>query len=457
MTTAKKGDDPEPDPYTQLNSIEAFYMGDTAGAANYILKFATALDDYDRWSNVYFGLWTSEIPQDYDNIILPNGSFTANTDRSAGTFEPEYTFSRTYPNETIVTFTGGTITVAAEGDTFTITADLTDGQGNPYQYRYIGKVRVSDESPHHLPKITSNVDASFYLAEGTYFGDYYKNGTSLIDIGFTSADVFMSVEFLSEGSEKFSADVLKPGTYTINADRSQYTLTPGEEYNKAGWEYLPVGTYCRVIGNTDTYGFATAGTVTVEKSGSQYTLAFDLTTPEGKMIKGNYSGTLTLTDGTEQPVLSQLEEDRVVDLSHIESGRMVYSGTWYNNGMNNWTIYVKDESIDNIDGMIFDFNMPDEGFLPEGIPTGSYELSSVAKENTMVPGFINTYLAGTWYIWANAGGSYGKAAPIKTGSLTIGKEGDIWTLDFEMYDDARPAHMISGSWSGPIRVVNEWD
>ena len=37
-----------------------------------------------------------------------------------------------YPNETIVTFTGGTITVAAEGDTFTITADLTDGQGNPY-------------------------------------------------------------------------------------------------------------------------------------------------------------------------------------------------------------------------------------------------------------------------------------------------------------------------------------
>ena len=134
--------------------------------------------------------------RDYDNIILPNGSFTANTDRSAGTFEPEYTFSRTYPNETIVTFTGGTITVAAEGDTFTITADLTDGQGNPYQYRYIGKVRVSDESPHHLPKITSNVDASFYLAEGTYFGDYYKNGTSLIDIGFTSADVFMSVEFL---------------------------------------------------------------------------------------------------------------------------------------------------------------------------------------------------------------------------------------------------------------------
>jgi len=457
MTTAEKGDDPEPDPYTQLNSIEAFYMGDTAGAANYILKFATALDDYDRWSNVYFGLWTSEIPQDYDNIILPNGSFTANTDRSAGTFEPEYTFSRTYPNETIVTFTGGTITVAAEGDTFTITADLTDGQGNPYQYRYIGKVRVSDESPHHLPKITSNVDASFYLAEGTYFGDYYKNGTSLIDIGFTSADVFMSVEFLSESSEKFSADVLKPGTYTINADRSQYTLTPGEEYNKAGWEYLPVGTYCRVIGNTDTYGFATAGTVTVEKSGSQYTLAFDLTTPEGKTIKGNYSGTLTLTDGTEQPVLSQLEEDRVVDLSHIESGRMAYSGTWYNNGMNNWTIYVKDESIDNIDGMIFDFNMPDVGFLPEGIPTGSYELSSVAKENTMVPGFINTYLAGTWYIWANAGGSYGKAAPIKTGSLTIGKEGDIWTLDFEMYDDARPAHKISGSWSGPIRVVNEWD
>ena len=36
----------------------------------------------------------------------------------------------------------------------------------------------------------------------------------------------------------------------------------------------------------------------------------------------------------------------------------------------------------------------------------------MAKENTMVPGFINTYLAGTWYIWANIDGHYGKKAPI---------------------------------------------
>ena len=41
--------------------------------------------------------------------------------------------------------------------------------------------------------------------------------------------------------------------------------------------------------------------------------------------------------------------------------------------------------------------------------------------------------------------------------MTLGKEGDIWTIEFEMYDDARPPHKISGTWSGPIRVVNEWD
>ena len=74
----------------------------------------------------------------------------------------------------------------------------------------------------------------------------------------------------------------------------------------------------------------------------------------------------------------------------------------------------------------------------------------------MVPGFINTYLAGTWYIWANIDGHYGKKAPITTGSMTLGKEGDIWTIEFEMYDDARPPHKISGSWSGPMRISNEW-
>jgi len=453
MTTAKKGDDPEPDPYTRLTDINPMYMGDTNGAANFIIAFAT-----DPGANdVYFGLWDADIPQDLKNIRLPTGTFTPSDDWSAGTFEPEYTFARIYPAGTSIPFTGGTITVAAEGDTYTITGDLNDEYGTEYKYRYVGPVTVKDESPHHLPQLTADVDdSSFYLAEGTYFGDLYQTGTSVIDIGFTSPDVFMSVEFLSEGSEKFSADVLKPGTYTINADRSQYTLTPGQEYNKAGWKYIPIGTYCRVIGMTDTYGFATSGTITVEKSGNQYTITFDMTSANGKAIKGSYTGSLSLTDGTEKPVISELEEDRVVDLSAITQGKQTYSGYWYDNGMNNWTLYVRDESIPGIDGMIFDFNMPDLGFLPEGIPTGTYELSNVAKENTMVPGFINTYLAGTWYIWANAGGSYGKAAPIKTGSLTIGKEGDIWTLDFEMYDDARPPHKISGSWSGPMRISNEW-
>ncbi|MFR2062825.1 MAG: hypothetical protein ACLS37_13655 [Alistipes sp.] len=70
---------------------------------------------------------------------------------------------------------------------------------------------MSDESPHHLPKITSNVDASFCLAGEPASGITIKRH-SLVDISFTPADVFMSVEFLSRAA-KFSADVIKPGTY----------------------------------------------------------------------------------------------------------------------------------------------------------------------------------------------------------------------------------------------------
>lgn len=441
------------DSYTDLDLIVAFYMGDTNGVANWIVKFETPVNDRNEWYEVYYGLWTEEIP-DLNNLILPTGTFTVNTDWSAGTFEPEYTFQRHYPSETATAFTGGTIEITAEGSNYTILGDLTDDRQNEYHYRYVGAVNTDDQSPHHLPLITEDVNTRFVpAANGTYLGDYYKTGTSLISLTFIGDFPIMYVDFLAPGAP-YSADVLQPGTYTVRSDHGEYSLAPGYEFNEGGWRYIPQGTYCQVISETDTYGFATGGTITVEKmQDGRYSIVFDLTTNNDKSITATFTGTINVKDGTEAPVISELDEDRVLDLTPITRGRMEFCGNWYNNGMNEWRILLRNETIDGIDGMIFDFNMPTTGFVPEGMPTGTYELSSVAQENTMIPGFINTYLAGTWYIWDNRFNQYGKKAPIKTGSLTLGKEGDTWTVEFEMWDDARPAHKISGQWSGPMDII----
>lgn len=456
MTTTDEG--AEEDDAVILKWLDfAYYMGDTNRCANYILKFGSQKDADGISHTTYMSIWDGEVPTDLENLELPTGTFTYAPDQSAGTCD-DNTYTRTFTpqGEIVYEFASGTIEISEEGGTYTILAAYTATDGTEFKYKFTGSVTVEDESPHHLPLIEQDIDATFSSAEAIYSGDYYKNGTSLVHFNLTSGNTQLNIQFLTAGA-KYSTTVLRPGTYTVRDEQTEGSVISGEEYNYAGWEYRPVGTYCKVTSSTESYGFATGGTIEVGLSGTTYTLDIDMTTSNGKQIRGTYTGIPAFQDATEKEPISQLTEDREVDLSPVTQGRMLYSGHWYGNGMNNWTIYIKDESIDGIDGMIFDFNLPDRGFLPDGIPTGRYEMSSVAKENTLVPGFINTYLAGTWYLWDNADGSYGKIAPIASGWLELSKEGDIWSVEFEVYDDARPAHKIRGSWSGPMRLENDWD
>lgn len=443
----------EETPYTTIKLKNAYYLGDTEEAGNWLLKFATEPDGVGHYADVYIGIWTSEIPEDLNNPVLPTGTYTASSDQTAGTYDTDASFQRMQPDQTIYNYVGGQVEITKEGSNYTIQGDLLDDKGFTRLYRYTGPVVGEDMSPHHLPRITENVNVTFERAEGTFFGDYYKNGTSLIDIGFTTGQTTISAEFVSTPAP-YGSETLAAGTYTINENRAAMTLTPGLELNYAGWEYRPTGTYCKIGGDPESFGFATSGTIEVEKSGPDYTITFDLKTEEGISVKGSYSGTLSLTDGTEKPVISELEEDHVLDLSPITIGLMEFYGSWpYNNGFDMWAIEMKNESIDGIDGIQFELFLEPNGFLPEGVPTGTYQVASVAAANTLVPGFIDTYLAGSWYIWANENGSYMKKAPINSGSLTISKEGDTWTVEFDLLDDARPAHRISGSWSGPMDIV----
>lgn len=448
MITLDEGENP----YTKLNITNAYYLGDTDGAGNWLLKFATDKDALGKYTDVYFDIWSSEIPENPSFPELPTGTFKASTDRTAGTFDPDGSFQRLQPDQTITTFVAGQIEITKEGSTYTIKGELNDDKGFTHLFRYEGSVVGEDQSPHHLPRISEDVEVVFTRAEGTFFGDNYKNGTSLIPIAFTDGYTVISAEFVSKATE-YSLTALAPGTYTINDNRAEMTLAPGVEFNYGGWEYRPMGTYCQK-GDPASYAFVTGGTVEVHVSGPSYTITFDLQTAEQISVQGSYSGTLSLNDGTEKPVVSELTEDRVVDLSRISQGVMEYYGPgWpYYNGLDMWSLEFKDESIDGIDGIQFELFLEPTGFLPNGVPTGTYEISHTTAANTLVPGFINSYLAGSWYIWDNLNGSYGKKAPINAGTLTISREGSIWTFEFSLKDDARPAHNITGSWSGKMKI-----
>lgn len=438
-------------PHTKLNITNAYYLGDADGAGNWLLKFTTDRDALGGFTEVFFDIWSSEIPENPSFPELPTGTFTASPNRTAGTFDPDGSFQRVQPEQIISSFEKGQIEITKEGSTYTITAEVTDKNGFTRLFRYTGPVVGDDQSPHHLPRITDNITAVFEKAEGTFFGDNYKNGTSLIPIAFTAGSTIISAEFVSKATD-YSNQALAPGTYTINDNRAEMTLAPGVEFNFGGWEYRPMGTYCQK-GNPASYAFVTGGTVEVAKSGAQYTITFNLETAEGIAVEGSYTGTLNLSDGTEKPVISELTEDRVVDLSNITQGVMEFYGSWpYDNGLDMWALEFKDESIDGIDGIQFELFLEPNGFLSDGVPTGTYEISHTTAANTLVPGFINNYLAGSWYIWDNLNGTYGKKAPINAGTLTISREGSTWTFEFALKDDARPAHSITGSWSGRMKI-----
>lgn len=97
------------------------------------------------------------------------------------------------------------------------------------------------------------------------------------------------------------AELFSPGTSSFQTGTFQYMSYDASAEDVDGKYYfydVTVGT--RNADGTNEMDYeATAGTVKVTGSGSNYTIEFDVTVEGGKTVKGSYSGTFKTEDETE--------------------------------------------------------------------------------------------------------------------------------------------------------------
>lgn len=153
-------------------------------------------------------------------------------------------------------------------------------------------------------KDTSNTvvyDGKTYKLKHGYFynnGPSYKTGTSTLS-GAAGIEVYLTTDNIENSGTDWTGTgnlfyfyinsstltELSPGTYTISTNEDEVPMT----YDDAA---------AAIDYNIDTDDFSTkavgmtSGSLVVKKSGTEYTIDFDMIDKNGKKMKGNFKGSL---------------------------------------------------------------------------------------------------------------------------------------------------------------------
>lgn len=245
------------------------------------------------------------------------------------------------------------------------------------------------------------------------------------------------------------------GRYTIGAE-------PGNFAAEAGFDdgvNIPTGSYIsQRTGTSLKLGMFVSGTIDVTAQGL---VEFDLTTADQARVVGSLAKPMTLNDltGGFSPStggLSTLENDVIVDLDGAPTALMLEYGDFYSNGKRNVVLQILD--AESMMGFVVDLCTPQaERGTP--LPTGTYTLDlGYHYEFTYAKGFEQMgQPQGTYYCnFTSEGGEYyvgNTFAPVAGGTIVVECDQDgIYTLSFDLEDDATSPHKIEGEWCGAIEL-----
>ena len=405
--------------------------------------------------------------------ILPEGTYTVRTETTAGTANSAYTWARVRTDEGEIAYrrtTGGQVKVRHTATGYSIEGAFRSSEGADFTVSYTGAIAFTDRTPGPtvLP-IENPVNAAFKEATASweYSGDQSDRFTIHLLDGRMDNDELaegyrMTIDLFSQKLSEKGAMQIQPGEYRIGNDYvSPMTFSEGKLFSLMG---IPMysGTYCQEAlpsGGTPLCGFASEGTIEVRRSGDQYEFVVDVMTAEGVPVKGTYPmGEVTFIDNAPyEPAgdwLSILREDKTVIFSPDDASECRV-----------WTYEDEYEGATGFE-ILVDNNTTDEGFqlfvlAPQGATSfaGTYTAAldpDLPAVGEFLPGYKKfAMLKGTWgYLLYDFRVTNYVGAPAKTGTIEITEleEGKI-QIQFEVQDDAIPAHTVRSTWSGSIRWV----
>lgn len=423
-------------------------------------------------------------------IVLPDGTYTASSDYTAMTYDPDYSYVEYYDangvmSSTVYDLSGGISITRAEDGTYTVKANVKNGS-TVTEVVYNGAITFDDGSlpPSIYNQIGRNLNLEFNGALANYDGNLYESNTgamyiNLYDHAFNPETGGMLEDGFSIALQVFGKlfanskeATLDPGTYTVARNFKRFTFFPGLEVDYMGTTVI-LGSYAKERNPSlyvDGFGYSylTDGTVVIEDMGDKvFRITIDAVTSQGHQVKGTFEGKVPVNDQSDDKggtALSTLEDDVTLDLEQIPVCRA------YNNGVTNGCqrFIVDIGSPSGKDGNTEGDILRMEFLLAEGTPIlseGTYTVVDEKLDTSMEPfkltkGYFaatstgGTDLSGTRYMHFEAGRTLimDHYAPADAGSVGVKKNADdTYTFTINLIDDAQ--FRIDGSWTGPMILM----
>ncbi len=428
-----------------------------------------------------------------DPIALQAGTYTASSDNTAGTYDPDYSMLSYYENGKKK---GGdanltspiTVTLDANG-TYTVTTTADDPAGNgQLEITYTGLMPFnnSKDKPSSFVHLRKDLDVTldkggiaFYQGTSdlsnngvTYLNLYsakFNDGGGLVEDGINLAMMVAHKRF----AKRDQFDVI-PGTYTESTKLDRDTWYPCREIEYSlGNESIamPFGSFIRIRSNGEyVYGYLKTGTFTIEKDGNGNVKGtLDAYTDLGYHVTATFSGPMALdaSNASFKTGNSNLIDDVDLDFSKLEKGYINHEGL--KGGCRTFVVDLGSWSDESIarggDMMRLEFLAPtNTSVLKPGLYTvvpqrwnsnellagGTYEPMSLNK------GYFNGQglQIGTRYAHNEDGRNWvwDYVAPIESGTVKVDTE-DYKTYHFEinLVDDI--GFEVRGEWNKPLEYL----
>lgn len=351
-------------------------------------------------------------------------------------------------NTEVASVVDGIVTGIAAGEAL-ITATSVDGGFSAackvvVEPEYDGVVATSAGGYYCGDQYGTGYDEDFlYLLSG----DVKEGGLSLAGKGTA---LWLDLNLPKTGSTTLPAHSYIP---LLSDDQDQsYTWLPGTDMGAYG----VIGSliYSYQDGDSEPqYIMVENGSVDITLNGADYTVNA-VVTAGGNEYKFRYTGPIALKD-VKDAGDPPAQEYTVVDLGKdLTQCYMEFYGDIYGTKgvSNNWTIYLADNQVDfsgtTLVGpgriMMLELNTaPADGKV---LPVGTFEvlnptsITSAASlvPYTAVPGLLdnNNGVYGSWYLASEEkGGQFSPLAGATSGTVTVQKSVDTYTIDLNISDD----------------------
>ena len=468
--------------------IEALYStNNAAGSGNYEIVLGNTTElGWDGDVQLVLDLY-NEPDADPINAVLPNGIYEPSGESAPLTYNPSYTYASIVADgELVQSPIMGTVTVERKGAEYTILVEgvLVTTQ-NEIKLIYQGPIQFVESETAEWVHFDTAQQVEFAESQGRYWGNWFYPFADDMGIEFFQGE-FDENNTLVKGYYLHLTSLYTPkladyntqiidipnGVYTITPNRPTYIKTYAQPYtfdrgliSTVFEETVFQGTYVTYVDkdqNIQRMGIVTDGTITISGSGANKLLEFNFVTDQGISITGTYNGAPNLgnyNDNDENHTWnsrpwSTLTSDYTYNWKPETTAMAFLLGDYIKEGLDSWMVMIMASNNEYPDGYGDYFTT--ELLVPTSngfeFPTGTFNINLDLEAQTMIAGYMDYAgsISFTYYgdLTPDAEGYSMQMAAIKSGTVTITKEGEEYKFVFDMTDGL--GNKITGEWQGEV-------